>query len=73
MLRQILFTLWTYLNLFGGIPSLLITPLCVWRSRNHQLFYDSLLQLKTEPREETNQVKIPHDQSPLREEHALSP
>lgn len=49
--RQIIFTLWAYMNLFGGIPSLLITPLYVYWGRSHELLYDSLLHLRTVPRE----------------------
>lgn len=47
--RQVLQALLTYGNIFGGIPSLVLTPIWVAANPSHQLFYDSLLGLKTEP------------------------
>jgi hypothetical protein len=66
--RQIVSAVWTYFDLFGGVPSLLITPFYVWRSRNHQLIYDSLLGLQTEPQRQSEQLKP--EPSPLKTGHA---
>jgi uncharacterized RDD family membrane protein YckC len=49
LLRQVVFALWSALNLFFGIPSLVITPLYLWLRRDHQLFYDTWFNLKTDP------------------------
>ena len=49
VLRQSVLTFWAFLNIFLGIPSLVITPLYIWLRRNHQLFYYSWFKLRTSP------------------------
>jgi hypothetical protein len=48
--REALLWAWAFLNLCFGVPSLVITPLCVWLRKDHQLPYDALLGLRTEPK-----------------------
>jgi uncharacterized RDD family membrane protein YckC len=48
--RALLLWVWSVLNLFFGVATLAVTPMFVWLRRDHQLLYDSLLKLRTEPK-----------------------
>jgi hypothetical protein len=48
--RQALQWVWGILNSFFGVPTLVGTPLHLWLRKDHQLLYDALLGLRTEPK-----------------------
>lgn len=48
--RSFLLWIWGVLNIFFGVLTLLVTPLYVWLRKDHQLLYDNILKLRTEPR-----------------------
>lgn len=49
--RSVLLWIWGLLNLFFGIPVLVITPLYVWLRKDHQLLWDGLLKLRVEAKQ----------------------
>jgi hypothetical protein len=48
--RALLLWIWSVLNLLFGAATLVVAPLYIWLRKDHQLLYDSLLKLRTEPK-----------------------